>query len=142
MARTRIYRAQVRAEGLGVATRLITQVMYEIHFRAQQLTLHGPYTTGNLAASLYRRGPFVTGTRVTGRVGSPLRYAQIVHDGARRHTIRPARGKYMKFYWRRVGQVVYARSVNHPGQPGKQFLVTPLIAVAARHNMRVVVYDL
>lgn len=142
MARTRIYRAQVRAEGLAVATRIITQVMYEIHFGAQQRVLHGPYTTGNLALSLYRRGPFVTGSRVTGRVGSPLKYAQSVHDGAKIHTFGPVRRKWLKFYWRRVGSTVYRKTVTHPGQPGKHFLVEPLIEVAARHNMRVIVYDL
>lgn len=48
----------------------------------------------------------------------------------------------MKFYWRRVGSTVYRKIVHHPGQPGKHFLVEPLIAVARRHNMQVIVYDL
>jgi hypothetical protein len=162
MARVRVYRAQLRVKTIAIATRIVEQVTYEIQQQATVICLNGPYTTGNLALQMYRRPPIVTGDRVAGRVGNKASYARIAHDGAKIHDIFPkaaphiyrfgrVRRPALKFFWRRVGRTVYMNQIpgspstvgfSHPGYEGKKFLVRPLIAVAARHNMNIVVYDL
>jgi hypothetical protein len=147
---------------LAIATREVEQLIYEVHFGATMRVLHGPYTTGNLASQMYRRGPFVTANRVSGRVGNSASYARIVHDGAKIHEIYPKgvphvpnfsrRGRPMlKFFWRRAGKVVYFAQVpgspstvgrSHPGQPGKHYLTKALVDVAERRGARVVIYDI
>jgi hypothetical protein len=143
-----------------MAVSLLTQVMYEVEFEARARVSSGPYTTGNLASKFFRRGPFVTGDTVAGRVGNNASYAQIVHDGARVHEIFPigaphvlgASGKRrLKFYWRRVGRIAYFPHIpgspstagrSHPGQKGKHYLSEAILSVADRRGLRVVVYDL
>jgi hypothetical protein len=162
MARVRVYRAALRVKTIAIATRIVEQVTYEIEQQAFVICINGPYTTGNLAMQLYRRPPIVTGDRVAGRVGNRASYARIAHDGARIHDIYPKGaphyyrfGRYgrpkLRFFWRKAGRVVYMNQIpgaassvgrSHPGYEGKKFLVRPLIDVAARHNMNIVVYDL
>lgn len=145
MARTRVYRVQLRAVSMDHAQRLITQLLYEIHFGAYVRTIAGPYTTGRLALSLKKVGPVVAGSRVSGRVGSDLPYAKMAHSGTLPHLIRPRRSNRsnrLRFFWRRVGRVVHFRAVNHPGQPGKRYLVEPLLETARRHGLRVTIYDI
>lgn len=126
---------------MAVAIPKMEQIIYELHFDAYRRTVTGPYTTGRLALSLKRIGPIVTGNRVTGRVGSNLPYAASVQSGAAPHTF-GARGNHrLRFYWRKVGRVVYPWYVKHPGQKGKRFLVDPLFDVARRHNMTVIVTE-
>lgn len=49
----------------------------------------------------------------------------LVHNGSRRHYIRPRRrGGWLRFTVN--GQVVYAREVNHPGYRGDPFLTNAL----------------
>lgn len=49
----------------------------------------------------------------------------LVHNGSRRHPIRPRRaGGYLRFVV--GGRVVYARAVNHPGYRGDPFLTRAL----------------
>lgn len=49
----------------------------------------------------------------------------LVHNGSRRHPIRPRRaGGYLRFVV--GGRVVYARAVNHPGYRGDKFLTRAL----------------
>jgi len=49
----------------------------------------------------------------------------LVHNGSRRHYIRPRRrGGWLRFTVN--GQVVYAREVNHPGYRGDDFLTRAL----------------
>lgn len=162
MARVRVYRAQLRVKSLAIATRIVEQVAFEIEQQATVICLHGPYTTGNLALQMYRRPPVVTGDRVAARVGNRASYARIAHDGAKIHDIFPkgaprtyrfgrARRPTLRFFWRRVGKTVWMNQIpggpntvgrSHPGYAGKKFLVRPLIDVAARHNMNIVVYDI
>lgn len=58
-------------------------------------------------------------------------YAFYVHEGTQLHPIsahRPPR--FMKFYWDKVGKVVYFEKVNHPGHPQPQpFLLEALGSV-------------
>lgn len=49
----------------------------------------------------------------------------LVHNGSRRHQIRPRRqGGYLRFQVN--GRTVYARAVNHPGYRGDPFLTKAL----------------
>lgn len=49
---------------------------------------------------------------------APVIQAATTNSGARPHVIRARRAKMMRFYWPKVGRVVYFRSVNHPGNKG------------------------
>jgi len=162
MATVRIYRAVIRALSIQEAFDQVNQVMYEVAFGAHAMLLGGPYSVGNLAASIQRDGPHIGPGRVTGQVGSNLPYAASVHNGAKVHWIFPkgARGKVrfgdrrrpqLKFFWRKAGRVVYMPHVpgsptkiglSHPGQPGKHYLSEPLRRSARLHGFRVIVYDI
>lgn len=106
----------------------------------------GPYIEGKLVTGLESRityGPEV----VVGRVGISGRrfpYAASVEGGAQRHFIPlvpKGKGKWLVFYWRKVGRTVFFKQVNHPGQRGKGYLRKPLVLVADRYNMKVFLYD-
>lgn len=87
----------------------------------------------NIGTKLEVRGAF----RVNGRVGSNVRYALVVHRGAKRHRILPRNKKMLSFYWdgappgmatRRgphAGKVLLRR-VRHPGMKGTHYLTVPL----------------
>lgn len=160
MATVRMYRALIRATTQEHAVATVRQVMYEVQFAARAKLLSGPYTTGNLADSIKTDGPVVVGDRVLGSVGSSLRYAAAVHDGAKVHPIFPkaAKGIYrfgsrrrpqLRFFWRKVGRTVYLPHIpgarhkvglSHPGQPGKHYLSEPLRRSARLHGFRVITY--
>ena len=140
----RIDRFQIRVQSIEAGRRLITQVVREVHGGAERILATGPYTHGRLIRGLEDRiqyGPY----EVVGRVGISGRkypYAASVEGGAKRHHIFPhPPRRYLKFYWRKVGRTVWFRRVNHPGQKGKGYLRRPLALAAARHNMKVVIYD-
>ena len=162
MATVRINHARARVVSVEAGVKLITQVLYEIEFEAKIMAAGGPYSSGNLSASINREGPNVRGTTITGRVYSPLPYAASVHDGAEIHAIFPkgAQGFYrfgsklrpqLRFYWRRAGKVVFFPHIpgsagtigrSHPGiKSGKKYLTEPLRNAARRHRMRVIVFD-
>ncbi len=143
----RINEFAVETQSLEAARRLVTQVVREIREGAAAILSFGPYTTGRLVLGLQsqiRYGP----NEVTGRVGISGRrfpYAAAVERGARRHPIPlhpKGKGRWLKFYWRKVGHVVWLKQVNHPGQTGKAYLRIPLLVVAPRHNMKVFIYDI
>jgi|SoiMetStandDraft_2_1073263.scaffolds.fasta_scaffold00898_5 hypothetical protein len=141
MARVRIHHLQAQATSELHALRLVRTVCREIQFRAKVTASTGPYTTGRLAQSINTEViPVPTGVR--GRVGSNLKYAASVQGGAGAHKIYPHRPpSALRFYWRKVGHVVYFYSVNHPGQPGKHYLTDSLKEIARRHRMRYIVFD-
>jgi hypothetical protein len=161
MATVRINHAQARVVSVEAGVRLVTQVLYEIQFEAKIMATGGPYSSGNLADSIDREGPIVTGSTIRGSVGSNLPYAASVHDGAQIHPIFPkgAQGFYrfgtrarpqLRFFWRRAGRVVYMPQVpgspstigrSHPGiKSGKKYLTEPLRNAARRHGMRVITF--
>lgn len=142
----RINRFAANTVTVDAGRRLLTRVVDEIKDGARVILLQGPYTTGKLVTGLesqIRYGPFVANASV-GISGRRFAYAASVESGARRHYIPltpKAKGKWLRFYWRRVGRVVYRKQVNHPGQPGKGYLRIPLVLVATRHGFRVMTYD-
>lgn len=157
-----LYRAVMRAHSREVAMRLVRQVMYETEFGAKLITSGGPYSVGNLAASIHSEGPTVTGNLVNGTVGSSLPYAKSVHDGAKVHWIFPKASKgvirfgsrrrpQLRFFWRRAGRVVFMPHVpgspgkighSHPGVKAKHYLTEPLRNSARRHGFRFIRFDL
>jgi len=60
-------------------------------------------------------------------------YAKYVHEGTRPHLIRVRPGKRtLKFFWVRVGAVVYPVSVRHPGTKSNPFLTRAMHKVWGR----------
>lgn len=80
--------------------------------------------TGKLARSIK---PQLTSasTGLVMRVGSDNKIALLHHEGTRRHIIRARNAKALAFVWH--GQLVFRRSVNHPGTRANPYL---LIAVS------------
>lgn len=56
-------------------------------------------------------------------VGSSHPIARIHHEGTRPHEIVPKNGRFLVFYWPKVGRVVFLRRVQHPGTRPNPFLV-------------------
>lgn len=157
-----MYRALLRAHSAREGVRLVRMVMDDVAFGAHAMLLGGPYSVGNLAASIQRDGPHVFPGRVTGTVGSKLKYARAVHDGAKVHWIFPKRSvgvvrfgsrkaPQLRFFWRKRGKIVYLPHIpgsagkigrSHPGQPGKHYLTEPLRRSARLHGFRVIVFDI
>jgi hypothetical protein len=58
------------------------------------------------------------------RVSATSNHAKFVHEGTKPHLIRVRPGKKsLRFFWVRVGRVVYPVSVRHPGTKPNPFLV-------------------
>lgn len=53
-------------------------------------------------------------------------YALFHHEGANPHRITPRSAPRLVFYWPKVGAVVFARSVNHPGNAPNRYLTDAL----------------
>lgn len=79
--------------------------------------------TGALRASLHMRhlrdprGQYV-------RIGSPLPYARLHHEGSRPHIITPNSAQVLRFVSR--GQVIFAHAVRHPGTRPNRYLTDNL----------------
>ena len=141
MARIVIHYVPSHREANESAMRFIRKVVREMRFIARLAVSHGPYTTGRLAQSIQSKGPFLDGLIIRAQVGSDLFYARIVNDGARPHLIFPIPPHtYMKFYWRKVGRVVYLDKVRHPGQRGKGYLEEAARTIGRRYGLRVIIY--
>ena len=63
------------------------------------------------------RGQFV-------KVGSPLNYARMHHEGTKPHIITPNRSQYLVF--NKGSRVIYATSVRHPGTKPNRYLTDNL----------------
>lgn len=104
--------------------------------RATRATLNlskarAPRDTGRLANSLgsrLREAP----NSVRGQVGTRVKYAMPIHEGAKAHIIRPRRsGGMLRFYWERVGHEVSFRSVRHPGVGATPFLTSAMYSACS-----------
>jgi hypothetical protein len=94
-----------------------------------------PADTGNLRAGgrmkmvMRSRGP-------TGIVEYIARYAAAVHDGSAPHIIKARKKKALRFVM--DGEVVFAKSVRHPGTRPRPFLAKAAQLVAAANGWRFV----
>lgn len=75
-----------------------------------------PFLTGDLRKSI--QVEHVGLGRAT--VGSNLNYARPVHDGRPAMTIKPKKGKFLRFVI--DGKEIFAKQVNQPARKGKPFL--------------------
>lgn len=82
----------------------------------------------------------VTGTRVTMRVAASHPRSLLEHDGAKAHPIEARlHGPMLRFYWAKVGRVVFFRRVSHPGTRGSHFLTSPLVLFGVRAGFKVTI---
>jgi hypothetical protein len=56
------------------------------------------------------------------RIANAARHGKWLEHGTRAHVIRARRARYLRFFWRKLGRVVYFKSVNHPGTRPYWFL--------------------
>ncbi|SDP76996.1 phage virion morphogenesis protein [Desulforhopalus singaporensis] len=75
-----------------------------------------PFLTGDLRKSIQTESLGLG----QASVGSNLSYARAVHDGRPAMTIRPKKGKYLKFNV--GGQDIFVKEVHQPARKGKPFL--------------------
>jgi len=158
-----IHRAVAHAVSQQAALRLVREVTHEVKTGAFRILMTGPYTTGRLALGLEDHvTPTADGARGEVGINGALHpYAASVEGGAKVHWIFPkgARGTIrfgaheapmLRFFWRKAGEVVFLPHIpgspstvgrSHPGQPGKSYLRKPLVIAAARHGMRVVLFE-
>lgn len=89
-------------------------------------------------------------THIKGKVGSNLKYAEVAHQGADFHIIRPRHKRRLSFIWdnkpahipvtktgRYAGYVSFSY-VRHPGMDGVSYLTRPLRIVGRGMGFRVV----
>jgi hypothetical protein len=98
---------------------------------------------GEVALDARRTSPFDTGlmwSKTYSRVAvPPLRaeivadtyYATFVHQGTKAHPIRARRAQMLRFPGR-AGEIVYRKSVNHPGTKPRPWLREALVRVVGR----------
>jgi hypothetical protein len=99
-----------------------------------QISLSAP-TGARLRGSIYNDPPRALSTVVRGKIGSKLKYAATVSLGSRPHIIKARRkGRTLKFYWNRVGRVVYPVRVRHPGRARPSLYMQRAMKVAALVN--------
>jgi hypothetical protein len=66
------------------------------------------------------------------RIANAARHAKWLEHGTRAHVIRARRARYLRFFWRKLGRVVYFKSVRHPGTRPYRFLYLATHAVGDR----------
>ena len=82
--------------------------------------------TGRLKASINMRQYRSVGGQSL-KIGSPLSYALIHHEGTRPHIITPNRAEFLRFASR--GRIVYTRIVRHPGTKPNKYLADNLYLI-------------
>jgi len=94
-----------------------------------------PVRTGRLQQSIKAsRADLIAPGHYRAEVSANTRYARYVHEGTRPHIIRARRAPALRFYWPRVGRVVFFKSVHHPGTKPNPFLTRAADIVAARYR--------
>lgn len=86
--------------------------------------------TGGLQNSIRRYWTRERGRKLTVAVGSNRKIAELHHEGTRPHVIRARNAKALR-YESDNGEVVFAKSVNHPGTKPNRYLTDNL-----RHVVR------
>ena len=83
-----------------------------------------------------------TATKIVVKINSAHPRSMLEHNGAKPHKIplkpRPP-GPLLRFYWPKVGHVVFLRQVSHPGTKGSEFLTKPLVKHGEASGFRVLV---
>ena len=82
--------------------------------------------TGRLKASINMRQYRSVGGQSL-KIGSPLDYALIHHEGTRPHIITPDTAEVLRFSSR--GRIVYTRVVRHPGTKPNKYLADNLYLI-------------
>lgn len=132
MARVRIVLDMngLRSDANAFALPVVRRTTRRVFNRSQILC---PVDNGNLRASGRQKvGEGARGPR--GIVEYTAKYAAAVHDGSGPHIIRARRKKALRFEM--DGRVVFAKSVRHPGAPGRPFLRTAAEEIATSEGMR------
>lgn len=101
--------------------------------------LYAPVDTGYMRNTLATATVSSAALQVTGMVGATAKYAEYVHEGTRPHVIVPRTKKALAFKGHvapnTVGksgmQLVFTRTVNHPGTKGRPFLRRAMQEVVA-----------
>lgn len=79
--------------------------------------------TGALRASIgMSQEREITGQAV--KIGSPLKYAKLHHEGSKPHVILPVSAKYLRFVSGK--KLVFTTKVNHPGTKPNRYLTDNL----------------
>jgi hypothetical protein len=124
--RVELDRVQVLGVGVSLAAPYVFETTRQVLNRSQVLT---PVRTGKLRASqnmtMRARRTFVAGT-----VETRVKYAHAVHNGTRRHVIRPTKKQALSFYWAKKGRRVVVRWVQHPGTRARPFMLRALLEEA------------
>lgn len=94
------------------------ELLNEIQSRATKLA---PIRTGHLRRTIGPPRITELPLGIMGTLTATASYAAAVEFGTRPHAIRPRRAKALRFLGR-GGQVVFARSVQHPGTRPKPYL--------------------
>jgi len=125
--------AQFAAEFPARMQAIVSQLKSTIQLLAQGLT---PVDTGALAGSVE-----VTEQPYGLRIRWPLPYAKYADQGAAPHLIVPRKPGGVLRFVNRLGEVVYARKVEHPGYPGWDFkarvreLLMPIIKTFVENEL-------
>ena len=82
--------------------------------------------TGRLKASIHMRQERAPLGQVL-RVGSPLSYALMHHEGTRPHIITPNKAQVLRFT--SGGRVIYTHAVKHPGTRPNRYLTDNLYLI-------------
>lgn len=108
---------------LRVADTLIAVARPRIGYNAEKEAGRGALGGGqHLRDTLVKR--FVRDARgIAVWVGSAHPIADIHHNGSKPHEIVPRNGRFLVFYWPKVGKVVFVQRVQHPGTKPNPFLV-------------------
>jgi hypothetical protein len=80
-----------------------------------------PKKTGKYAASIRTR-QLTVNNGAGFEVLSPSPLGKFIQGGTRPHIIRAKNARFLRFYWPKVGRVVYFKSVNHPGTRANPFM--------------------
>lgn len=94
-----------------------------------------PAKTGELRNSIRSEPVTVVGDQVRSGVTAAAEHAMFVHEGTRPHLIVARRAKALRFVMN--GQVVFAKSVNHPGTKRNPFMLRALNGEAPKLGFRV-----
>lgn len=109
------------------------------HISRTKLRQRGPKTLGAvsrlLSESVRRTTAVVSGSSISSTIGSNVKYAAVHEFGAGPFTIRAKPGKALRFF--AGGNVVFARSVNHPGFPARGMFAAGLEERAENYSQSV-----